>query len=278
MIVTTFNGTRRAAGMLRSCIQTGAYGLRAVADDVGCVLDIGANVGFFSVAARVLCPEARVVAMEPDPDTYKQLLVNCDHLCIEPFQVALGTGKSVAVWRPPAEHRGCYGARYDEQGDGTTRIPSIRLVDLVLRLGLDPSRLFIKIDCEGGEHLLPGDRDSEALLRECVGVGGEVHPVGGRHMSRRWWKWFERNMSDTHALESFKWHRRGIYEFRAARKARTRYRGQLSNAQPLTVQMLQEVKNRSGRPRRLQQEQLYRLPHARACHMACIGQVALDVL
>ena len=97
MIIETFNGTRRATGMFQSCVVD-AYGLRQCAHAVESVIDIGANVGFFSVAARVLCPKAQIVSIEPDPTTFEQLLKNVDHLRIQPINAALGTGDPVKLY------------------------------------------------------------------------------------------------------------------------------------------------------------------------------------
>lgn len=44
------------------------------------VLDIGANVGAFSVWAKRRWPEATIIAFEPHPDNYELLLANCAHL------------------------------------------------------------------------------------------------------------------------------------------------------------------------------------------------------
>ena len=90
MILDTYNGTRRATGMFESCIKTGSYGLRKCAHAVSSILDIGANVGFFSVTSRILCPDAKVVSLEPDPTTFLQLLANCKHLRIQPINIAFG--------------------------------------------------------------------------------------------------------------------------------------------------------------------------------------------
>lgn len=61
-------------------------------------VDVGANVGFYSVlAARRVGPEGRVVAFEPNPDNLKPLLLNrltnaCPQIDVRPFAVSDETG------------------------------------------------------------------------------------------------------------------------------------------------------------------------------------------
>src|SRR5208282_1225154 len=39
----------------------------------GTVIDIGANIGLFTLRSKQLWPEARVVALEPHPDNFQKL-------------------------------------------------------------------------------------------------------------------------------------------------------------------------------------------------------------
>ncbi|MAD80593.1 MAG: hypothetical protein CMJ50_07090 [Planctomycetaceae bacterium] len=43
------------------------------------VVDVGANIGAFTLAARRTFPNARVIAVEPDPDNAELLRHNCGH-------------------------------------------------------------------------------------------------------------------------------------------------------------------------------------------------------
>lgn len=61
-------------------------------------VDVGANVGFYSVmAARRVGPSGRVIAFEPNPDNLKPLLLNrmindCPQIDVRPFAVSDAEG------------------------------------------------------------------------------------------------------------------------------------------------------------------------------------------
>jgi FkbM family methyltransferase len=54
------------------------------------ILDIGANVGLFSLWARMRFPDARIVAVEPNPAAFRFLQHNVSALKIEIHPIALG--------------------------------------------------------------------------------------------------------------------------------------------------------------------------------------------
>ena len=56
------------------------------------VVDIGANIGAFTLAARRTFPHARVIAIEPDPDNVSLLQRNCgDDALVTICQTAVAT-------------------------------------------------------------------------------------------------------------------------------------------------------------------------------------------
>jgi FkbM family methyltransferase len=69
------------------------------------VLDVGANIGVYAMAAAVLNPEAEVVAFEPLPDVYERLLANAllnglEHvICVN---AAVSDGAGAATLFAPA--------------------------------------------------------------------------------------------------------------------------------------------------------------------------------
>lgn len=52
------------------------YGLRRMQNDGSLVVDIGANIGFVSIAAALLNPSLKIVAIEPTPSTFFYLYYN----------------------------------------------------------------------------------------------------------------------------------------------------------------------------------------------------------
>ena len=57
--------------------------------DAPLLLDLGANIGSFSLACHALRPDARIIAMEPDPDNFCALKANVGSISTELHQAAL---------------------------------------------------------------------------------------------------------------------------------------------------------------------------------------------
>lgn len=271
MIIEAFNGTRRATGMFQTCILTGSYGLRECAESVGAVVDIGANVGFFTVAARVLCPTAQVVAVEPDQATFGQLLQNAKHLRVQPVNVGLGTGAPLRHYEKPPRDRDCHGSRYDVDGNGSQEIRSVRLGQLTQTFQIEPSQVFIKVDCEGGERYLLGDAQAEQIIRQCVGIGGEFHPVRKGPSRNEFEGWLESLVADTHTLTFFQESPLGICEFRAVRIKRTKALQAMPTHLKRRVRILSDLKMYRG-AMRWKKEEIAEIDYERASHMVCCRQ------
>lgn len=217
MICEGFNFSKRASGMFQSCVQNGSYGLRECAHAVGSVIDIGANVGFFSVAARMLCSDARIISLEPDESIYAQLVSNAKHLRIGTVRAGLGDGKPLRLVAKHARERGCYGVRYEQDGNGPA-VRSVALPQIVSTFGIAPAGLFLKIDCEGAEHYLVGNSEAENIMRQSVGIGGEFHPAPEGVAQPNYKEWLTDILSATHAVTFATLFRSGIREFKAIRK------------------------------------------------------------
>lgn len=74
-------------------------GLQLAGLSFGTVLDVGANIGQFSAAARGVWPRARIVAFEPLPTAAEALR---GRLRVEVHQVALGDHDGTTVFYPHA--------------------------------------------------------------------------------------------------------------------------------------------------------------------------------
>lgn len=68
------------------------------------VVDVGANIGLFSLFVKKKCPTAQVFAFEPAPDAYRCLVKNCARFktSIQMFNVAISSrrGTSKFVYYP----------------------------------------------------------------------------------------------------------------------------------------------------------------------------------
>lgn len=140
-----------------------------------CVLDVGANIGLYSLAlSRAVGPHGRVVAVEPDPDNLALLRRNlrsnaCGNVTV--VEEALGDGaRTVHLY---GSRENCGGlSTADILGVGADSAIPVRMRrgDSVLAdIGAEPR--VAKIDVEGAEPLVLaglGDRLPQVLLFEFV--------------------------------------------------------------------------------------------------------------
>lgn len=129
------------------------YGVDRLSESLIKIIDIGANVGLFPIAARNRFPQAIIHAYEANPNLEKYLKHQSQIANFEYFMEAVGTqdGKVILDIR---EVSGKTRSTVSENGD----IPMVSLRRAIDRLG--GSADLAKVDCEGAEWLLFEDRDS----------------------------------------------------------------------------------------------------------------------
>lgn len=129
------------------------YGVEQLSESLKTILDIGANVGLFPIAARNRFPQAVIHAYEPNPNLESYLKHQSQIANFEYFMAAVGTrdGKVALDIR---EVSGKSRSRVSESGD----IPMISLKRAIERIG--GSVDLAKVDCEGAEWLLFEDTDT----------------------------------------------------------------------------------------------------------------------
>jgi FkbM family methyltransferase len=142
------------------------------------VVDIGANVGFFSLFAASEWG-AEVFAYEPLQANYEELLRNVrrnPHLRINCRRMAVfGVPGPVIIYRDPATSLAAdatlYPSRQKTKGE---EVEAVTLKDIFEREGLAEVDL-VKMDCEGSEFSILSGSDREVLAR--IGqMAVEVHP------------------------------------------------------------------------------------------------------
>jgi FkbM family methyltransferase len=153
-----------------------------------CVLDVGANIGLYSLAlSRAVGASGCVIAVEPDPDNRALLRRNleangCSNVTI--IEEALGDESRTALLYGPVDNRGALSTT-DYRGLGASRAIPIRMRrgDSVIRqIGRSPR--LAKIDVEGAEPLVIaglGVHLPQVLLFEfepCL-LRGAGHDPGG---------------------------------------------------------------------------------------------------
>lgn len=131
-----------AAADFLTCFIEDEYGLASTNGEIRTILDIGANFGFFSVAARSYFPTALIHAYEPNPRTLVCTAKNAQNAGFELFGEAVGGVSGMVSMDDPADAnlaRTVYGGN----------IPQVSLATAVERLNGQVD--LAKIDCEGAE-------------------------------------------------------------------------------------------------------------------------------
>lgn len=147
-------------GIFSEVVLEDVYGLRARRGCYRTILDVGANVGAFSLAARIANPDAIIHAYEPNPALEPYLAVNCEAARATFFVEAL-------AGRP-----GRRGLALEMNSSGYTRtvpgdeIPAVTIATAVGRLG--GSIDLAKLDCEGSEWELLQDPAPWARIHAVV--------------------------------------------------------------------------------------------------------------
>ena len=133
------------------------YRLSRIRGPVTSVLDIGANLGFFALAARRRFPGARIECYEPNHTLEPSLAAHCSAVDASYFVAAVGAseGRVNLDLRKNSLH-----SVSRECADGTTR--QIGFSEAVGRLGIVD---LVKLDCEGAEWDILSDPRPWAKVR-----------------------------------------------------------------------------------------------------------------
>jgi FkbM family methyltransferase len=149
------------------------------------VVDIGGNIGTFSVQAAALAHRGRVVVAEPEADNLRLLRLNvarnaAANVTIMPVAVAGKTGEIVLY----QSVEGGYHTIREGQligGPGIpTRVPCLSLPDLFMQSHIERCDL-LKLDCEGAEYEILDNLEAATFRRiQQVAMeyhGGTIEPV-----------------------------------------------------------------------------------------------------
>jgi len=135
------------------------------------VVDIGANIGCFSVlAAKRVGSTGRVIAVEPGEATYRQLCRNMELnglTNVTPVRAAIGRHDGKA--RLHVHDLSGLSSLYDsvdghETGDHAEDVQVVSLQTLLADTGVDFCH-YIKVDCEGAEYELLDGMTTELASR-----------------------------------------------------------------------------------------------------------------
>ena len=146
------------------------YGLRSLPFEPRTILDVGANIGLFSVLARHFFKSAIIHAYEPNPRTFSYTAKNLEKIDAVGFQAGLGIRAGFAEMRDDQDSRK---AQTKLQETGSIRIDSLQQAIDRLNGSVD----LMKIDCEGAEWDLFSDVESFRKVRL---IRMEYHLTDGR--------------------------------------------------------------------------------------------------
>lgn len=148
------------------------YGLRSTKASFQTILDVGANIGLFSMAAALAHTEADIYAYDPQSEVMESLIRNAKSFGFEAHQLAVGSiaGKVfLDVGSGTVNTR----TKVSDEGD----VPMVALQEVVAKI--DKPIDLIKMDCEGAEWDLLSDprawKDVHRIAMEYHLFDGQKH-------------------------------------------------------------------------------------------------------
>ena len=153
------------------------------------VMDVGANIGCFTLyAAHRVGPGGRVIAIEPETETFLQLQRN---IALSGLENVVARQGAVAARRGTAtlykDENSRYSTLYqgvDQRAPGrpAERIPTDTLERIMDDEGIRRCH-YLKLDCEGAEHDIIAAMSPETAAR-IDQITMEVHQVEGADVGR----------------------------------------------------------------------------------------------
>lgn len=156
-----------------NCVLRNAYGLGHKLADVRTIVDVGANFGFFSLAARARYPHATIHAYEPNPRVLPLLRANTAGLGVRVYARAVGAQDGTINLLDDGPSNQARAARW-ENAASTCPVPQASLETVLKEAG---GRIdLLKLDCEGAEWEILKFADGWQSIRN---VRLEYHLFGG---------------------------------------------------------------------------------------------------
>lgn len=163
-------------------------------------IDVGANIGYWSVVVSGRLPKSRVTAVEPNPEIFSELIANaelnddrfdCRHAAITPTKAETVTLQFSAE---PGGHAGATAdPRYAQSGYKHVEVPALTLDVLVAEQRRPGIPLLVKLDIEGLETSVLAASDCTADPEVCF-----VYEDHGQDRESATTRWLLSN--DKHAI------------------------------------------------------------------------------
>lgn len=161
--------------------------------NVRTIVDIGAHVGSFTVLCHQYWPAAKVVAVEPHPESFALLEKNTTHIAPDRLQlinaaVAKQPGKTLLSSEVSHSRVGEYvvdlWTEFEPRpGDFGVEVPAITTEQLWQKLadfGVNKVDL-LKLDCEGAEYVILPELARQGKLKTIGWIRGEWHCRSQNH-------------------------------------------------------------------------------------------------
>lgn len=141
------------------------------------ILDVGGNIGSFSVYASMLFPDARRIALEPLPATYEVMVQNLQGFRVECYNMGIGKNTLAVDIGPKGkcDSAGHCGNVMKSSDDGGVK--ALLLSEMFTEFDIQ-GECFLKFDCETGEWELLNDPGAIPILTTCKQFGIELHWKG----------------------------------------------------------------------------------------------------
>ena len=149
------------------------------------VIDAGANVGYGSIYFARKFPTAMVIALEPEPNNFSQLVRNTSSIPnIRPVQAALWSADCLVALEDPG--KGDWAFRVKETGQtSAVTIAARSLKSLIDEHGIDRVDI-LKVDIEGGERHVFEECDPWIDSVDLIGI--ELHDRLDPGSSEAFWE------------------------------------------------------------------------------------------
>ncbi|MEX0321201.1 MAG: FkbM family methyltransferase [Puniceicoccaceae bacterium] len=146
---------------LRSIIYDDCYGLRSLREEVNTIVDVGANIGLFSLAARDVFPKAEIFCYEPNPKIQSILRNNLGKLTVNISDEAVGIEDGMVEIDNTG---GSLFSKTKSSRSGSIKKSAFRKI--IERAG---GRIdLLKLDCEGAEWELFEDTEGFRKIQNIV--------------------------------------------------------------------------------------------------------------
>jgi FkbM family methyltransferase len=116
------------------------------------IIDAGANIGIAALFFRTMVPDAKIVAVEPEPDNFTLLQLNVTGLSVETMRGALSATEGRArVVDPGLGHWGYRTEAVENDAATATAVPRLTVNQIYRQHAARCFPFIVKIDIEGGE-------------------------------------------------------------------------------------------------------------------------------